>query len=170
MYLGWLEAEQGFADASKPLYTGHPIFAPAKRFTFAGGGSGYLLNGIALRKLVQELEQCLVHAKMSSEDRFVGKCMRQAGVPLYSAIDATGRDYFHGLDPGGIARDTGNRRDMDVIKTMQNGDYRHGVDIVSSQSVSLHILRTAERMKRMHAILFRSCPIGTAVGNALSKR
>jgi len=113
-YLGWLEAKHGHSDASKPLYTGHPIFAPENRFTYAGGGSGYVVNRAALQKLVKELDQCLVHAKQSFEDRFVGNCLNQTGVHLVNALDETGRDYFHGLDPDGIARDQGRGRHQDA--------------------------------------------------------
>ena len=166
-YLGRLESEQGYGNTSKPLYVGHPMFAPGNKLMFAGGGSGYLINRVALRMIVQELHLCLVHAHRAAEDRFLGKCMEGAGIPLVPAIDASGRGLFHGLDPGGIARDSGRRQDMDFFKSKQGGNYRYGADSVSSRSVSLHLLKTTERMKRMHAILFRSCPTGTAVGDAL---
>ena len=71
-------------DKGTPLYMGRP----GKQNSFLSfhmGGAGYILNDIALKRLVQvDLEKCFIHTRSSMEDLFVSNCLRHAGVDMTS--------------------------------------------------------------------------------------
>jgi hypothetical protein len=47
--------------------------------------------------------------------------------------------------------------------------WKIGVDIASESMITFHRFRTIEHMKRHHAIIYDSCPIGTVLHVAVRK-
>jgi hypothetical protein len=154
----------------QPLYLGH--FIPQQELKsgyFCGGGPGYVLNRQAVRILVQTLlPVCHVHTQASAEDRLVGECFDSVGIVGNHSVDAYGAQRFHGMHPNFIASYTGDSKPY--FQTMYKfwGDlygYKTGMDLVSNHSVSFHLIRSPEMMKRHHAIIYKSCPRGTILGD-----
>jgi hypothetical protein len=157
---------------SIPLYIGQTI--PKGRFTFAGGGAGYLLNRAALKTYVEKLGDCLGGAVISAEDRFLGSCFNNIGIKVTDTADAQGRQRFNGLDPKAHGTPSVPGRYFypvfDYWGKKQGHGFKVGKDLISSQTTTFHLFRTPVMMKRTHAILYRSCPRGTLLGDALSER
>jgi hypothetical protein len=157
----------------QPLYLGH--FIPQlglKSGYFCGGGPGYVLNRQAVRILVQTLlPVCHVHTQVSAEDRLVGECFDSVGIVGNHSVDAYGAQRFHGMHPNFIASYAGDSKPF--FQTMYKfwGDlygYKTGMDLVSNHTVSFHLIRSPEMMKRHHAIIYKSCPRGTILGDYFS--
>ncbi len=132
------------------------------------GGAGYVLNRVALKRLVlQAFPKCHAKTQVSAEDRFVGNCLKSMQIDPLHTVDAQGRQRFLGLDPNNI----GHNRGMKAFHPEWGRKYgwRTGADIVSESSITFHRFRTHELMKRHHAIIYDSCPIGTVLHAAVQK-
>jgi hypothetical protein len=134
------ETEQTHDMATELLYMGMEL--KTRRKLFNGGGAGYVLNRVALQRLVRDaFPTCLVHARQSSEDRFVAKCLQAANIyPLDTVdADALGRQRFYGMD-------------SDFIGSFEG---QHGY------------FKEIYQNWRHHAILYESCPANTVLAKAV---
>jgi hypothetical protein len=152
-----------------PLYLGQWI--PDNHGTyFCGGGPGYVLNRRSLRLLVQNaFPSCLPHERNAAEDRLVGECFRTLGIMGNNSVDATGAQRFHGMDPHFVSHFQGEKGFYRMVYNYWGRlfGYKSGSNLTSSQSVSFHLLKKPFWIKRHHAILYKSCPKGTVLGNFL---
>lgn len=151
-----------------PLYLG--FLAPFRYGYYVGGGGGYVLNRLALKAFVeQSLPSCLAHTRIPAEDRMLANCLLRLGIQANSSVDELGEQIFHGMDPNAVATydGLGDRPwFMSVYKSW--GDlwgFKAGFNVTSSHSASFHWLKTPQKLKRHHAILYRSCPLGTSLGD-----
>jgi hypothetical protein len=164
------ETEQTHDVTTTPIFMGSKI--KAKRKVFNGGGAGYLLNRVALQRLVRDaFPKYLVHARQSSEDRFVARCLQQLHIYPLDTVDALGQQRFNCMNSDFIGRFDGKAGYFKEIYQDwgQRHGYKKGVDLVSEQSISFHVLRTPTQMKRHHAILYESCPADTVLAKAVRK-
>lgn len=165
-YLGLLE-KQGW-NSSKPFLTGQLV--AGRRYT--GGGSGHLMNRAALFQAVAVAKSgvCRSDQQTSADDRLLGVCMRNEGVKLVDSVDETGRSRFHGRSPAQIYNENSPNRNKIpyayIWESQQHGR-KFLDDVISSQSVALHGIKSTIDMKRVTAILYRSCPKETALAKAL---
>jgi hypothetical protein len=146
-YLSLLEALERGRD-TRPLYIGQPIgwSTDIGDVVGNGGGPGYILNRFALRRFVLEaLPTCLAEVRYFAEDQFVAMCMKEMDIPPIDTYDAGRRKRFHGFSPS------------------------NEMDPSSTQSVAFHQIKTPALMKRHHAIIYNSCPVGTVLRDAIDK-
>lgn len=159
-------------DPNTPLYLGQsiPLRSLDRGEYFIGGGPGYVLNRATLRMAVQHvLPHCQPHRQVSSEDRFLGDCLREVGIVGNHSVDAIGAQRFHGMTPHFVATSKGNKGYFELVYKFWGNLYgfKTGMNLTSSQSVAFHLLRNPTMLKRHHAILYRSCPQGTRLGDFL---
>jgi glycoprotein-N-acetylgalactosamine 3-beta-galactosyltransferase len=160
----------GNAAHEAPLYLGHWVPDLYDSGYFCGGGPGYVLNKVALRILVRDLlPNCAPHEQVAAEDRVLGSCFRAVGIVGNNSVDATGAQRFHGMDPHYVSHSKGETGFYKYVYRFW-GDlfgFKTGFNLTSSQSVSFHLLKTPRSLKRHHAILYKSCPKGTVLGDIL---
>jgi hypothetical protein len=164
------ETEQTYDVATKPIFMGAKI--KASGILFNGGGAGYLLNRVALQRLVLDaFPTCLVHAKQSSEDRFVAMCLQQLNEPIFplDTVDALGQQRFGCMDANFLGRFAGT---FGYFKQIYQDwgkryGYKTGVNLMSEQSISFHVLRGPKHIRRHHAIMYESCPADTVLAKAV---
>ncbi len=164
----------GEAAWEYPLYLGHWI--PFKQGSedmssyFVGGGPGYVLNRKSLELLVQRVFPiCQATLENAAEDRILGQCFRTIGVVGNHSVDATNAQRFHGMDPHDTCTMKGESGFFGNLYRFWGYHYgfRTGFNLTSSQSVSFHMLRTSRHLKRIHAILYKSCPPNSTIGDIL---
>jgi hypothetical protein len=163
------ETEQAHDVATEPLFMGMKMKPPGRDF-FNGGGAGYVLNRVALQRLVLDaFPKCLAKTRQSSEDRFVAICLKELEIHPMDTVDAVGQQRFNGMNTNFIGRFTGTHGYFKGVYEEWGRMYgwKTGVDLVSEQSVSFHVLRTANQMRRHHAILYQSCPANTVLAKAV---
>jgi glycoprotein-N-acetylgalactosamine 3-beta-galactosyltransferase len=154
-----------------PLYLGHWIPFLNKKDYFCGGGAGYVLNRVALRILVRDLfPNCFPHIR-GADDVVLADCFRRVGIVGNNSVDATGAQRFHGMTPSEVATFKAKNGFYKEVYEFwgKHFGYKKGLDLVSSQSVSFHGLKGPTSMRRHHAILYKSCPKGTVLGDTLAK-
>ena len=123
--------------------------------------------------LIQDvLPNCATTTQTSAEDRMLGSCLQSiSGIVGNNTVDQYGSQRFHGMDPQFVASFKGARGYFKKIYeywAKQFGGYKVGMNLTSSESISFHLLKYPIWLKRHHAILYKSCPLGTALGDALS--
>jgi hypothetical protein len=96
----------------------------------------------------------------------------EIGIYPIDTADAAHRQRFHGWPPNRIADK--NPPMMDWFVNMykhwaKDHGWRHGMDLPSTQSITFHELNTPESMKRIHAIIYNSCPEGTILHDAIAR-
>jgi glycoprotein-N-acetylgalactosamine 3-beta-galactosyltransferase len=157
--------EQKHDAATEPLYMGMPR---TYRTLYNSGGAGYVLNRVALKRLVLEaFPTCHAKNQVSAEDRFVGKCLKSMQIDPLHTVDAQGRQRFLGKHPNDIGRNKGMKSFH--AEWGKNYGWRTGADLVSESSITFHMFRTQELMKRHHAIIYNSCPVGSVLHTAVQK-
>jgi hypothetical protein len=158
--------EQTHNVAKEPLYMGMPY--TYRTILYNSGGAGYVLNRVALKRLVLVAFQ-ICHAKnqVSAEDRFVGKCLKSMNIDPLHTVDAQGRQRFLGLHPNNIGRNRGMKSFH--AEWGRKYGWRTGADLVSESSITFHMFRTQELMKRHHAMIYNSCPVGSVLHTAIQK-
>lgn len=155
-----------------PLYLGHWIPYGSNGSYFCGGGPGYVLNRKSLELLVKHVfPSCKADLKSSSEDRLLGQCLQTIGVVGNHSVDALGAQRFHGMDPHDTCTMKGESGFFGMLYRFWGEHYgfRTGFNLTSSQSVSFHKLTTSRHLKRIHAILYKSCPPNTTIGDILGR-
>lgn len=160
-------SRNGTADMP-PLLLGHHVVRG--REWYVGGGPGYVFNRAALNLFVENnFKTCLADQVVSAEDRFISRCMRDAGVILADTADSDGRQRFIG-----ISADTLAVENPWETRSWMLGMYEHwnkqghgrrwGRNVTSTGLVSFHKIAGKQKMKRLHAILYDSCPRGSVLG------
>jgi hypothetical protein len=184
-------ASMGSDAVQYPLYMGSwfqsPVILPRQRdFYIIHGGGGYVLNKITLKALVVDLADCFATRQSSSEDRWVAQCLNRLGIKGNSSVDDQGRQRFHPEDVrfmatfDGVSDNNGTLRLSYTTESpvsfygksyqlwaRHTGSFRAAENLTSPSSISFHRLTSPLAMKRHHAILYRSCPPGTALGDRL---
>jgi hypothetical protein len=117
-----------------------------------------------LKRFVKEGLGFKEHDVSQREDRFTALSLRKLGIVANHSVDARGEQRFHHMSHSDVAEASGGK-----YLEFLDGLYGHkeGTDQISSESVSFHHMRNNLWMKRIHAILYRSCPRGTVIGDAL---
>jgi len=163
----------------QPLHIGHQIPHGGLAAPFIGGGGGYILNRVALKMFVENsLPTCEKDAITSEEDIYISKCLQTLGILPIDTADAEGRQRFHG-NINFMSEFNPTAGPFGPYRTFWKTVYyfwaeKHGLkwgqDLISDQSISFHRVNSPVRMKRHHAIVYkRSCPRGTALGDALAE-
>ena len=84
-------------NTKTPLYMGRPG-KQNSYLNFQMGGAGYILNNVALKRLVQvNLDKCFIHTRSSMEDLFLSNCLKHAGVEMTSP-DESWYDLIEDVD------------------------------------------------------------------------
>ncbi|XP_052762456.1 glycoprotein-N-acetylgalactosamine 3-beta-galactosyltransferase 1-like [Mya arenaria] len=88
-------------DAQKAGYLGFH-FNKFVKSGYMSGGAGYVISNRGLRQMVEEgfnKGLCKIvkreEDQENSEDIETGRCLEAAGVPVWSSLDAEGRETFH---------------------------------------------------------------------------
>jgi hypothetical protein len=170
-YLAALETEY---PATTPLFAGQNMFRHKKWFRNAGryngGGAGYVLNRVALRRLVEDgFPTCDKRLRSSKEDVYVSRYLAALGIDRLNTTDDIGQQRFHGHDPAFLAQFNGTPDHWmaEVYwEWAKENSWMVGEDLISEQSLTFHYLKGPSHMKRVHAILYRgTCPSGTILGD-----
>ena len=155
-----------------PLLLGHHVVRG--REWYVGGGPGYVFNRAALSLFVEfNLKTCLADQLKSAEDRFISRCMRDAGVILADTADIEGRQRFVGVPANTIATENPWETRSWMLGmyehwNKQGHGQRWGRNVTSTGVVSFHKIVGRQNMKRLHAILYNSCPRGSILGEYLA--
>jgi hypothetical protein len=128
---------------------------------------------VALKRLVVEaFPRCHAGTQVASEDRFVGMCFKTMKIYPLHTVDAQGRQRFQGRPPDVISKYDGKRKHF-YKPIYEDWGRKYGwrtrADMVSESSVTFHGLNTKELMKRHHASIYNSCPVGTVLHAAVQK-
>lgn len=162
-YLWSIDDDNGL----KKLYLGHQYKTRGKKI--CGGGAGYTLNRAALRVLIKEILPLRgVNLTDSGEDRVIGTFLKMHHIGCHDTADARGEQRYTGLEPNFVATSDGKHRFFKVLYNLWAADHGWKIkeDLISSQHVAWHLLRTPVWQKRIHAVMYRTCPIGTNLGDA----
>jgi hypothetical protein len=156
-------------NGTKPLYLGGAYMT--RNFKACGGGPGYTLNRVTLKWLVTEAFSKPDVRVDSGEDRLMGFTLRPF-VRCYDTRDANGGKRYLSESPSHYGRSCDDGHcDPNNHKDQTRLDYVYknvtGVNLISSQVVSFHMLRNQVMLKRVHAILYQTCPKGTVLADAL---
>jgi len=116
---------------------------------------------------------CLADRLQSAEDRFISRCMREAGVILADTAESDGRQRFIGISASEIATTNPweTRSWMTGMYELWNKEghgRRWGRNVTSTYLVSFHKIHGVQKMKRLHAILYDLYPRGSTLGDYLA--
>jgi hypothetical protein len=120
--------------------------------------------------LVKEIfPRCRPKLQTHAEDRTVGECLRKFGILGNRSVDVFGSQLFHGSDPHFVSHYKGDKGYYQQVYDFWGKQFGHktGLDLASNYSITYHLLRGPMKMKRHHAIIFKSCPRGTVLGDLL---
>ena len=139
------------------------------------GGPGYILNRLALQRLVIEaLPTCRAEEVFFGEDLNVARCLFELGILPIDTADVVHRQRFFNLNPAELAAFKplffGGPWKHVYKDWAKDHGWRVGLDLVSTQTVAFHHLKNPVSMRRHHAMIYNSCPVGTFLRDAVSKR
>jgi hypothetical protein len=163
--------EQTHDVATEPLFMGALTFRGGN-VTYNDGGAGYILNRVALKRLVLEVFPiCEVEKESSAEDMFVAKCFKEIQIHPLHTVDAQGRQRFINRPTDQVGSFDGTLGFASGMATGWAKRYgrKIGADIVSESSIIFHLRSDELAMKRHHAIIYDSCPNGTVLHAAVQK-
>lgn len=156
-------------DGELHLHIGHRY--RKNPHNICGGGSGYTFNKATLRIFVEKvLPHCETSKRTSAEDRFVGLCLGRNGVHCHNTADIRGGQRYIGMEPNFVATFNGDRGFFVTLYKLWAEGSGHWLikdDILSSQHVAWHLIKLPVSMKRLHAVMYRSCGPDTTLGEAL---
>ena len=160
-----------------PLYLGGSMIMHRPKYRLCGGGSGYTLNRVTIKRLVEEhwyRPECGPYARTSLEDYVIAHCLREAfGIQCMDTADnKLGWRYFmwdvdlHVRWRKGMPVNWGPNK----LQSDHNITTLEGLDQISDTAVSFHLKTTVKRkirttqvpdsgMRRFHAILYNLCNI-----------
>jgi hypothetical protein len=157
-YLLLLESQTGGRDA-QPLSIGSSFSLYGIHYNT--GGPSYILNRSALRRLVEEgLPYYFTETVSSGEDMMMGAIMAVLHIHLVDTSDVANRQRFFHDALHSIGSDT-HLWLYDALT--YNRGRRTGRNIISTQSVGFHKIKS---MERFSAIVYNACPMGTVLGDA----
>ena len=148
---------------------------------FIRGGAGYTLDRAGLQKLHDYMPGCATEVLGYWEDNAVTLCARKIGLLFSDNRDScTGQQRSHTVSPGILSNAQGRSesaldqylRSWALLphpsqKAVQVG-LQLGFEAASNHSVTFHELRYPSWMVRHHALLYRACPVHTALGTMYS--
>jgi len=164
----------GANDNNIPVYLGSQYPMNEEEY-YCSGAPGYILNRVAVKRLIAEvLQTCWSDKEVSSEDRFLAYCLKSIGIRCGDTADAKGQQRFHGMDPKWIAK---RRRSFGLVHHRRLYDYwgsKHGykvgLDVISEQLTGYHNLRYPAFIHRLHALSYPGvCSSNTVVGQTLNE-
>lgn len=154
----------------QPLYLGQHIPLDGGARYFVGGAPGYVFNRFTLKKAIEKaLPNCYADATFTADDRLMSLCLEDIGILGDDTADSEGKQRFHTMDPEYVVNFNGDRgffKRLYEYWGIKHG-LKVGADIVSNQTISFHYLNTPYKMKRHHAMLYRSCPLGSKLSNSV---
>jgi hypothetical protein len=107
----------------------------------------------------------------SGEDMNVARCLFELDIFPVDTADAAHRQRFFDSNPQEVAQfvpiDNSDWKQVYDFWAKDHG-WRVGLDLVSTQTVAFHHLKSPVSMKRIHAIIYNSCPVGTLLGEIAS--
>lgn len=119
---------------------------------FAGGGPGYTLSRGALDRFVREaLSSCYPDRMRATEDLYITLCLRRIGIPLADTRDGLRKDRYHHYDPQQVGIE-GQFKKMEKFYNYTRKS-EHGA-MISSQTVSFHMIKQPNHMRRIHRLLY----------------
>lgn len=155
----------------EPIYVGGAIIDfPRQRRRYCGGGSGYTLNRVTLRALVQRypIKDCWPNHTASDEDRIVASCLRFFVVNCTHNMDNKGEQRYHPLDAEFHAKWEKTHPspwDWVGLLTWHNiSTYKERLESISETTVSFHLFKDVQSknmyngLRRYHAIIYGYCP------------
>lgn len=159
---GGLHMPKGTETTQTPLFLGRRFaYMGDMNDIFISGGSGYTMNKAALKILVtQIMNQDFPHAHTFSEDTMIAKAFRKHGVYPYDTKDEQGGERYMPFMPG---HHYGYRLPKDVSNdwyAKYSIDIKEGPDHCAVQSVAFHYVKEFA-MYRLHALLYKLCPVDT---------
>jgi hypothetical protein len=177
LYLGEVEATNG---RGSPLFAGQ--LTPGKHHSRTEpqviGGGGYVVNRPALEMFIRHAnkKECFPSLRSPAEDRFVSRCFTNIGIMASDAADQEGAQRFHSVDGSALLQLHKVRGHKTIqywnatrnLWEKQGHGRKIGIDLASMWSISFHFLRYPSFMKRHHAIMYRSCPMDTMLGQQLA--
>ena len=175
-YLHLLEALEGGRD-TRSLYLGLRTYFVNRKYGWEPpynlGGPGYILNRIALHRFVTEaLPTCRADETFPGEDMNVARCFFPMDIFPIDTADVAHRQRFHDWNPYELAVFVPKKRDIwqqAYEYWAKDHGWRVGLDLVSTQTVAFHHLKSVLSMKRNHALIYNSCPMGTLMGDRFQR-
>ena len=148
---------------------------------FIRGGAGYTLDRVGLQKLHEYMPNCATDVLGYWEDNALTLCSRKIGLLFSDNRDScTGQQRSHTVSPSILYNAQGRSqsafdqylRSWSLLphpsqKAVQIG-LQIGFEAASNHSVTFHELRYPSWMVRHHALLYRACPLHTALGRMYS--
>ena len=156
-------------DENEPLFLGGSMadFPRVKR-RYCGGGSGYTLNRVALKLLIEELwyePYCFPFFRTSQEDRMMGNCFRNRQIECRDTNDERNETRYHPWDAQVHASWTSKVEANwwpHVLESHHGIAQKERMGQISSSSVSFHLKpadpsQPAPDMRRYHALIYDLC-------------
>lgn len=166
--------------ANEPIYVGGALIDfPRRGRRYCGGGSGYTLNRVTLRKLVERypIKDCWPNHTASDEDKIVASCLRFFVVNCTHNMDNKDEQRYHPLDAEFHAkweRTHPSPWDWEGLLTWHNiSTYKEKLESISETTVSFHLFKgvksknLANGLRRYHAIVYGYCP---AFGDSMVRK
>ena len=179
----FLESEQivqagGGPGYPKPIYIGEVVKASRKYeklypkdFHYAGGGPGYTLSRSALKAIGEHiLPSCKADSDESYEDLLLSLCLwEELDMRVVHARDVNSSAFlYHGVDIeflmnwkqslkwGSSRINTFWRPRMGWEKKLFGHKINEGIDQLSKNSASFHLMKTPAKLRRFEKIVYRS--------------
>lgn len=146
--------DQGNCDAV-PYYLGRTL-RHSRNLVYNTGGAGYVLNAVAVMKLVTLLDSraCFSQVSGSIEDIMVGYCLAELGIYPIDTRDAHGRERFHWFDPYVSYTGDDEYYQLNTDTTRFEFPLKIEEECCSERSVSFHNMKTKTYTECFHSIVY----------------
>ena len=137
----------------KGMFLGRRFFPPKQR-VFNSGGAGYLLDRVALRKLVSLIDtpSCFPHQHGFWEDVNVANCLSKSDILPYDTKDPAGAERFHPFTPGQhLEYRIPSKPDWYAL---YNPGLKVGYECCSRESISFHYV-PADLLRRLNQYVYK---------------
>ena len=156
-------------NQSSPLFLGGSMIDfPRETSRFCGGGSGYTINRVSLKLLIEKMfhtYHCSPHFQAPDEDRIIAKCFRPLGIQCMDTNDHLNETRYHQGRVGFHAAWNHSVKSVwrhEPLEQVHGIASKEGLGQISETSVSFH-LKGKKRgfndrgIRRYHAILYGLC-------------
>jgi glycoprotein-N-acetylgalactosamine 3-beta-galactosyltransferase len=158
----------GPRDQSAPLFLGGSMIDFPHKNRYCGGGSGYTMNRVALKLLIEKLfdtHHCRPHHRSSAEDVIISNCFETAGISCMDTNDETNESRYHQGSADFHATWNHERPSVwraDTLEKVHGIVSKEGLGQISETSVSFHLKGKRKGVqdrgiRRYHAILHGLC-------------